>query len=78
MANTSSRTLRLLSLLHIMALGVVGANFQVVSPPELIDRIHDWGRRFSQAGEPARRAEPAYGPAGPPAREEPVRRSAVR
>ncbi|MGH3183347.1 MAG: helix-turn-helix transcriptional regulator, partial [Streptosporangiaceae bacterium] len=32
-----------------MALGAVGADFQVVSPPELLDRVHDWGRRFSQA-----------------------------
>ena len=32
-----------------MALGAVGAGFQVVSPPELLDRVHDWGRRFSQA-----------------------------
>jgi len=32
-----------------MALGVVGADFQVVSPPELLDRVHDWGRRFSRA-----------------------------
>jgi predicted DNA-binding transcriptional regulator YafY len=32
-----------------MALGAVGADFQVVSPPELLDRIHDWGRRFSHA-----------------------------
>jgi len=32
-----------------MALGAVGADFQVVSPPELLDRVHDWGRRFSHA-----------------------------
>jgi predicted DNA-binding transcriptional regulator YafY len=32
-----------------MALGAVGADFQVVAPPELLDRVHDWGRRFSQA-----------------------------
>lgn len=32
-----------------MALGAVGADFHVVSPPELLDRVHDWGRRFSQA-----------------------------
>jgi predicted DNA-binding transcriptional regulator YafY len=32
-----------------MALGAAGAGFQVVSPPELLDRVHDWGRRFSQA-----------------------------
>ena len=33
----------------VMALGAVGAGFQVISPPELLDRFHDWGRRFSQA-----------------------------
>ncbi len=33
-----------------MALGMVGADFQVISPPELADRIRDWGRRFSAAG----------------------------
>jgi len=33
----------------IMALGAVGADFQVVAPPELLERVHDWGRRFSQA-----------------------------
>ena len=36
-----------------MALGVAGADFQVVSPPELLDRVRDWGRRFSQAGHSA-------------------------
>jgi predicted DNA-binding transcriptional regulator YafY len=33
----------------LMALGALGADFQVISPPELLDRVHDWGRRFSQA-----------------------------
>jgi hypothetical protein len=33
----------------LMALGVVGAEFQVISPPELLDRVQDWGRRFSRA-----------------------------
>jgi len=33
----------------VMALGAVDAGFQVVSPPELLDRVRDWGRRFSQA-----------------------------
>src|ERR1700722_2544660 len=32
-----------------MALGAVGADFRVVSPPHLLDQVHDWGRRFSQA-----------------------------
>jgi predicted DNA-binding transcriptional regulator YafY len=36
-----------------MALGAVGADFHVVSPPELLDRVLDWGRRFSQANSPA-------------------------
>jgi len=31
------------------ALGMAGADFQVVSPPELLGRVRDWGRRFSQA-----------------------------
>jgi len=34
-----------------MALGAVGAGFEVVSPPELLERVRDWGRRFSEAGE---------------------------
>jgi predicted DNA-binding transcriptional regulator YafY len=34
-----------------MALGAVGADFEVVSPPELTGHIRDWGRRFSRAGE---------------------------
>jgi predicted DNA-binding transcriptional regulator YafY len=38
----------------LMALGVAGADFQVISPPELADRVHDWGRRFSQAGQRGR------------------------
>jgi predicted DNA-binding transcriptional regulator YafY len=33
----------------VMALGAAGAAFQVVSPPELLDRVRDWGHRFSQA-----------------------------
>jgi len=32
-----------------MALGAIGADFHVISPPELLDQVHDWGRRFSQA-----------------------------
>ncbi|HEY2286172.1 MAG TPA: YafY family protein [Streptosporangiaceae bacterium] len=34
----------------LMALGTVGAEFSVVSPPELIDQVRDWGGRFSRAG----------------------------
>jgi hypothetical protein len=33
----------------VMALGMIGADFQVISPPELLDRLHDWGRRFGRA-----------------------------
>lgn len=32
-----------------MALGVLGTGFRVVDPPELLDRLHDWGRRFTTA-----------------------------
>jgi predicted DNA-binding transcriptional regulator YafY len=32
-----------------MALGVVGAQFRVLAPPELADQVRDWGRRFSSA-----------------------------
>ena len=32
-----------------LALGAVGADFQVISPPELLVLVHDWGRRFSHA-----------------------------
>ena len=35
----------------ILGLGMVGADFQVVSPPELIDWVRDWGARFSRAVE---------------------------
>jgi predicted DNA-binding transcriptional regulator YafY len=33
----------------VIALGVAGADFQVLSPPELAERIGDWGARFSRA-----------------------------
>ncbi|MEV4597178.1 YafY family protein [Amycolatopsis sp. NPDC049253] len=32
-----------------LALGVVGADFHVVTPPELRERVHEWGARFSRA-----------------------------
>jgi predicted DNA-binding transcriptional regulator YafY len=32
-----------------MALGVLGADFHVLRPPELIDQIHNWGTRFTRA-----------------------------
>lgn len=33
----------------IMALGVAGAGFRVLEPPELRARLHDWGTRFTRA-----------------------------
>ncbi|HET6499458.1 MAG TPA: YafY family protein [Amycolatopsis sp.] len=33
----------------IMALGVLGADFRVLDPPELLEQIHDWGARFNRA-----------------------------
>ncbi|KAA9151060.1 YafY family transcriptional regulator [Amycolatopsis acidicola] len=33
----------------IMALGTSGAEFRVVEPPELVERLHDWGTRFRNA-----------------------------
>jgi predicted DNA-binding transcriptional regulator YafY len=33
----------------VIALGVAGADFRVLSPPELAERIGDWGARFSRA-----------------------------
>ncbi len=33
----------------LMALGSIGAPFRVVEPPELLDRLADWGGRFSRA-----------------------------
>lgn len=33
----------------VMALGVVDADFQVIAPPELVDRVRSWGRRFRRA-----------------------------
>lgn len=32
-----------------MALGAVGADFEVISPPELREHVRDWGARFSRA-----------------------------
>ncbi|GAA2203890.1 YafY family protein [Nonomuraea monospora] len=33
----------------IMALGLIGAEFRVVSPPELLNQVREWGARFSRA-----------------------------
>jgi predicted DNA-binding transcriptional regulator YafY len=38
----------------VMALGAMGADFRVISPPELLGRVRDCGRRFSQASLTAR------------------------
>jgi len=32
-----------------MALGVVGADFEVIAPPELLAHLHEWSRRFGRA-----------------------------
>ncbi|MDF3291430.1 helix-turn-helix transcriptional regulator [Streptomyces silvisoli] len=32
-----------------MALGVLNADFRVLSPPELLAQVHDWGARFNRA-----------------------------
>lgn len=32
-----------------MALGSVGAEFTVLSPPQMLEHLRDWGRRFSRA-----------------------------
>jgi predicted DNA-binding transcriptional regulator YafY len=33
----------------VIALGMAGADFRVISPPELADRVRDWGERFALA-----------------------------
>ena len=33
-----------------MALGVIGAEFRILGPPELLDQVHEWGARFQRAG----------------------------
>ncbi len=32
-----------------LALGSLGAEFVIVQPPELLERVHEWGSRFSRA-----------------------------
>lgn len=32
-----------------IALGAIGMDFRVISPPELTDRLRDWGERFARA-----------------------------
>jgi predicted DNA-binding transcriptional regulator YafY len=36
-----------------LALGSVGVEFEVVRPPELVERIRDWGSRFTRAAQSA-------------------------
>jgi len=33
----------------MLALGAVGAEFEVVHPPELVDQVREWGARFTRA-----------------------------
>jgi predicted DNA-binding transcriptional regulator YafY len=33
----------------MLLLGSLGAEFEIITPPELLDRVRDWARRFSQA-----------------------------
>ncbi|MFC6016344.1 helix-turn-helix transcriptional regulator [Plantactinospora solaniradicis] len=44
----------------ILALGSLGAEFEVISPPELVDRIREWSDRFGRAA-----ATGPHIPAGP-------------
>ncbi len=37
----------------VIALGLAGADFTVLSPPELAERVADWGDRFTRATGPA-------------------------
>ena len=32
-----------------LALGSIGADFEIVQPPELLEKVHEWGGRFSRA-----------------------------
>jgi predicted DNA-binding transcriptional regulator YafY len=41
----------------LIALAVAGADFQVIDPPELAERVRDWATRFTRAA--ARAAGPA-------------------
>ena len=36
----------------LLALGATGADFAVIGPPELRDRVRDWGERFARASGP--------------------------
>jgi predicted DNA-binding transcriptional regulator YafY len=43
----------------VIALGMAAEDFEVISPPELADRVRDWGERFTRATNVAVRAVPA-------------------
>jgi predicted DNA-binding transcriptional regulator YafY len=49
----------------ILALGTTGADFRVVGPPELADRVREWGDRLSRAGRAGAGSPPGTG--SPPA-----------
>ena len=50
----------------VIALGVAGADFKILSPPELAERIDDWGTRFTLAVQPpARESRPSAGSTPP-------------
>jgi len=49
----------------VIALGGTGADFQVLSPPELAERIADWGARFTRSVQPPPEGRPAAAPGGP-------------
>jgi predicted DNA-binding transcriptional regulator YafY len=36
----------------VIALGMAGADFRVIDPPELTERVADWGARFTRAARP--------------------------
>lgn len=48
-----------------LALGVVGEEFTVVSPPELVDLVQDWGSRFTRSTDPSAGHPPAAAVAPP-------------
>ena len=51
--NAGTSTVRISSLLRphwtALTLGTVGAEFEVVKPPELLAQLREWAGRFSRA-----------------------------
>jgi predicted DNA-binding transcriptional regulator YafY len=37
----------------VSVLGMVGADFEVIAPPGLAERIREWGERLARAADPA-------------------------